>query len=301
LLAQMVRVAEKFVDLAGYVLRQAPDRTGAAPAMARTGNEFVVYVHGISRHVAGYSLPWWNALSPNLSRPIGRHEVLWSSVVNPRGVRSAPRARSIEEEEFAQELEMILEDRQQQLLSLAPEASRDVAPAPMASVRGADFSIDDFTRYMLNEDEREAILKIFDDKVRPLLRDGATVHVVSHSWGTVVAWEGLRRLDTEPLAGRVATLFVVGSALSIGPVQSNLRTRIPNGKSPLHVDQLFNLDARGDIVGGSIRHKFDVDQEFLGLEAPGCSLFNPGCAHSSYFRADNLAVNRDIFARLIGQ
>jgi hypothetical protein len=306
LLAQMLRVAEKFVDLAGYVLRQAPDRTGAAPLVARTGNEFVVYVHGISRHVEGYSLRWWNALEQHLSRSIGRQEVLWSPVVNPRGLRAAPPAPTPEEEDFAEELAMILEDRQQQLLAAAPEASRgEVAPPadtlPVATMRGAGFSIDDFARYMLNQDEREEILGRFDEKVRPLLASGTTVHIISHSWGTVVAWEGLRRMDETQLAGRVANLFLVGSALSLRPVQSHLRNRIPDGNRPLHVDRIFNLDARSDVLGGAIRHRFAVDQEFLGLEAPGCSFFDIACAHRSYFLANNMAVNRDIFARLINQ
>jgi len=44
-----------------------------------------------------------------------------------------------------------------------------------------------------------------------------------------------------------------------------------------------------------------VDREFLGLSPFGCSswLPNPSCAHGSYFRTGNVAVNRDIFAAFI--
>jgi hypothetical protein len=31
----------------------------------------------------------------------------------------------------------------------------------------------------------------------------------------------------------------------------------------------------------------------------GCSFFDPSCAHGSYFKVANVAVNRDIFARNI--
>jgi hypothetical protein len=31
----------------------------------------------------------------------------------------------------------------------------------------------------------------------------------------------------------------------------------------------------------------------------GCGLIDLGCAHESYFNANNLPVNRDIFARFI--
>ena len=299
LLAQMLRVAEKYLDLADYIVRQPPARAPLVPRVARVGMEAIVYVHGISRHVAGYSLPWWNALCPHLSGSPDRHEVLWSPVVNPKRIRSAVRARSLAEEEFVEQLEMLIEDRQQQLLATAPLASRAAVPAPVASLRGAGFSFDDFARYMYNQEEREEILGIFDDVVRPLLKEGITVHLVSHSWGTVVAWEGLRRLDGAALAGRVANLFVVGSALSLGPVKLNLRQRVGDLARPAVVDHFYNLDARGDIVGGPLDHKFGVDQEFLGLDSRNCFIFDISCAHGSYFQADNLAVNRDIFAKLI--
>ena len=48
---------------------------------------------------------------------------------------------------------------------------------------------------------------------------------------------------------------------------------------------------------------FDVDLEFLNLAPTGCDSFlgvvSPSCAHASYFRPSNTAVNRDIFAAQI--
>jgi hypothetical protein len=152
---------------------------------------------------------------------------------------------------------------------------------------------------MTNTEEREEILGIFDDVVRPLLNNGTTIHLISHSWGTVVAWEGLRRLDSASLSGRVANLFVVGSALSIAPVKLNLRNRIGNLNRPRHVNRFYNLDAQGDVVGGPLDRQFGVDREFLELATLGCFFLDVGCAHGSYFQAKNLKVNRDIFAKLI--
>jgi pimeloyl-ACP methyl ester carboxylesterase len=137
-----------------------------------------------------------------------------------------------------------------------------------------------------------------------LLDSGLHVHVISHSWGTVVAYEGLRHLDEVSLSGRVENLFVVGSALSLGPVQANLFGRVTNGRRPTHVDRIINLDAGGDLVGGSIAGEFDVHTQYLDLEPTGCATIpftnvalNMSCAHSSYFQPRNLRVNRDIFAR----
>ena len=45
-------------------------------------------------------------------------------------------------------------------------------------------------------------------------------------------YEGMRRLDKTNLPGVVENLFTVGSALSIGPVQSNLFGRVDDGRRP---------------------------------------------------------------------
>ena len=199
-------------------------------------------------------------------------------------------------------MQAIIDDRGKQQLATASEENRRAALSQSRAERGGGLSFDDFARYMFNRREREEILAIFDGRVRPLLEAGATVHVVSHSWGTVVAWEGLRRLDALSLPGRVANLFVVGSALSIGFVQWNLFRRITDGRRPQKVDAVINLNAQGDGVGGFMGDAFTVDQRFLDLTPTGCATspsIDLGCAHSSYFRRNNLAVNRDIFAQII--
>jgi hypothetical protein len=142
--------------------------------------------------------------------------------------------------------------------------------------------------------------------VRPLLEGGAEVEVISHSWGTVVAYEGLRRLDSRPpgsLRGVVHDLFTVGSALSISPVRENLAGRFPGGVKPSTVRRWVNIDALFDIVGGHIQGtSFAVDVERLRLPPVGCSFpVSLTCAHGSYFNPQNLRVNRDIFGLYISQ
>ena len=101
-------------------------------------------------------------------------------------------------------------------------------------------------------------------------------------------------------------LFTTGSALARGAVQSNLFGRVDDGRLPVHVERIINLDAAGDIVGGPIGDEFTVAREFTGLVPTGCATIpivglamNPQCAHASYFRPGNLEVNKDIFARFI--
>ena len=77
---------------------------------------------------------------------------------------------------------------------------------------------------------RNDILTRFDHIVVPLLQDARTLHIIAHSWGTVLSYEGLRRLDDVDLSGRVANLILLGSPLSIAPVQRNLFARVADGR-----------------------------------------------------------------------
>jgi hypothetical protein len=291
----------------------------------------LVYCHGISVHEQRYSNPWWQALHQyttafgdgNLAASDDdltstRHEVLWSDLVNPRDV--VPE-RQADTEIMRQRIRDVLEDRQrvqvaqagQALRGRDPQASRQVPYQTIMQERGIGDWFDkfmslgyqDFLIYMVNSTKRQQIIDRFTEVVRPLLDAGATIDVISHSWGTVVAYEGLRELESsDALSGRVANFFTVGSALSISPVRSALRSQNKDGKRPAQVDRWINLDAKGDLVGGTLLDMFAVDVEVLDLDPTGCQpnflgIYNLSCAHRSYFQVDNFVVNHDYFAQYI--
>lgn len=292
----------------------------------------IVYVHGICRHESGFSNPWFSALGPfvpslqpgNLGG--NRHEVLWSDIVNPpadeeaaplsvAAITAAATVDNGKHEQMKQRLVKSLEDRIGGNLLRTMNASASPtdtiasleAATGIPSIPGVN-CIDDFVKYLSDDDIRQAVLTRFKAVVKPLLDGGHTVEVVAHSWGTVVAYEGLRALDGEDVgAGQVRNFFTVGSALSIGFVRSQLLPNAIDGQRPQVVQRWVNLDARGDIVGGSlIDEGFEVspEHEFLDINPVGCSSFlgfliSPSCAHASYFRPANQAVNKDIFANFI--
>jgi hypothetical protein len=301
-------LADRFLDIADRLTRAESGETKLAEDLAsRSTGEIVVYVHGISQHRSGYSDPWWNAMRPHLMRPLTKTEVVWSDIVNPRsGTPRAVLSRATPEHaKLRSEIESELSRRIEAShdASGRTRTSRDVMARAEADVLGDGLSIDDFLRYMLDSSVRLQILQRFDAVVRPLLDNGVKLHVISHSWGTVVAYEGLRNLDSLSLSGRVANLFVVGSALSIGAVQSNLFGRVADGRRPSLVDRFINLDAGGDPVGGALADQFGIDAENLGLHPTGCTTIpftniavSISCAHSSYFREENTTVNRDVFS-----
>lgn len=263
-----------------------------APGATVNPTRHVVYVHGICTHAAGFSRDWWSAMKPfvpSISQD-NVHEVVWSDIVNAPG--APPVQFNDEEQRLHEQLRNILEDRSFQ----ESEGAAEEAPGGLIG----DFMgcADDFVLYMTREGIRNQILARFDRVVEPLLQNGAQVEVISHSWGTVVAYEALRRMEQRPRpTGRVKDLFIVGSALSIGPVKHNLQSRFSGGKKPEIVSRWINLDAAFDLVGGRVKGlPYAVDVERINLPAVGCSFIaSPVCAHSSYFVPENILVNRDLF------
>jgi hypothetical protein len=272
----------------------------------RSSGRVLVTVHGIGNHSHGYSNSWWQALAPHVGATftpsnlgLGRREVLWSDLVN----RSRSLQRSLPAEEvnaLRQSILDVIDDRR------SHEAARSGRLDQLPVARGGAIAIDDFLVYMLDDGMRRRILERFTKVVGPLLAAGTRIDLISHSWGTVVAYEGLRELEQRALSGRVANWFTAGSALSMAPVQGRLRpeNRPARGRrapAPALVDAWINLDAKGDLVGGPLGSRFPVNREYLELDPIPCSRqfwggYEIGCAHGSYFQTSNLKVNRDIFA-----
>ncbi|QEG41981.1 caspase family protein [Roseimaritima ulvae] len=296
-------------------------------AQQRAGSRGIVFVHGICAHDAGYSDPWWESLRPHLSSGVrdalaaNRKEVLWSRHVTDMDRAAASAADPVEIQQLEWQLRAVLSERMtqeasQQIVERAAGETR-AADIPPGTVRAAGESrpvpravlgipgvdcVDDFVKYLSIDSVRQAVLGECTSVLRPLLQQGQSIELVSHSWGTVVAFEALRELDREGLSGRVHNWFTLGAALAISFVADRLRPR--DGRKPTLVDRWINLDARGDGVGGSLQAtNLQVDEEYLRLAPVGCRSFlglvSPACAHSSYFQASNTAVNRDILARQI--
>lgn len=301
------------------------DAAGAGPTFV--GNRRLVYVHGICQHAAGFSDPWWEALRPFVLTAFGpgtrgetRLEVVWSDIVNESAAALAAMAGpagAVPQEEIARavaaaEIKDALRDRADQEMVNAAMGTSDALEAPIAAGEpGALLDIpgvrcvDDFSIYLTNDGVRQQIINRFMAVVRPELQANRQVDVIGHSWGSVVAYEGLRQLEVEGFAAPlIRTFFTVGAALSIGPVKSRLRAANRDGKKPACVLRWVNLDARGDLVGGPLKNRpYQVDFDFVHLEPFGCGSFlglvNPSCAHGSYFQSGNRAVNNDIFGRFI--
>jgi hypothetical protein len=295
-----------------------PSAIGRGPRAV--AGHHLVYVHGICKHIAGFSDGWWDSLHPftdifgDGARGDTRHEVLWSELVEERALAARGlRAADDEQQRAANEIRAALEDRvDRHQIEAGPRSDPGAAPRALSDARGfinipGLECVEDFTVYLVNDDVRTQIIGQFTGVVQPLLQAGTVVDIISHSWGTVVAYEGLRLLEDQgQTAPGVHNWFTVGAALSIAPVKSRLRPANRDGRRPALVSHWANLNAHGDVVGGPLKGRpYQVDDDFPNLDAVGCrdflGLVSPVCAHGSYFVKDNVAVNRDIFAAFINQ
>lgn len=327
----LARLAASMAGLAPDVQRRILDLyqqglAGSLPARPISGlvgraaaSRAIVYVHGICKHVAGFSDDWWSALHPFTTEfgagergPGGtRDEVVWSDLVNARALSAARGVEADDRGRLAAEIRETLQDRMDRhAIESGPRSAPGEAPRALADSRALISipwlnCVDDFTIYMTNDAVRASILSRFTTVVGPLLSQGIEIDVISHSWGTVVAYEGLRELaGGGAVAPLVRNFFTVGAALSIGAVKLRLRPDNRDGARPAMVRRWVNLDALGDPVGGPLQGRpYAVDDDFPNLAPFSCSSFlgivNPTCAHGSYFKQGNDPVNRDIFAKYI--
>jgi len=297
-LRELIAVHGRFLDIvarhSGVSLPSKPQRPSLAPARAPTGD--IIYVHGIGPKKRDYSRAWFEAVSPHLGGGFRPVEIFWADVVNSRDARvDEAKVRMIRAQLEAVQME--------RAAAVMRDSGRDLERESLA--RGARgpldllFSLDDFPRYLASIEIRDAVIGRFVDEVAPRLAAGDAIDVVAHSWGTVVAYEGLVRLEARGLAGRVRNFFTVGSALAWAVIRLQLEDAARDGHCPSMVGSWININAVGDFVGGKLG-SFAVTEDHLSEPAVGCGFLSaPTCPHSSYFNAENLSVNRDLFARSI--
>jgi metacaspase-1 len=279
----------------------------------------IVWIHGIGEYHAGYSAAWEHAFDEYLMLPHDDYiEVCWDTVFT--GARALPGARArqaprplalpltpkqqVAEAEVRQELTTILQARAS-ALALPPPGVR-AAPrgvvewselqTPRPGARGwlpdwlahPDTYLGDFTKYLVSRRIRTAVKEKAKEQLRPLVDDGYSIAVIAHSWGTVVAYDSLRDLETELPALRIANLITLGSPLWL--VRHLLDDT--SGRKPGEVADWINIHARGDLVGAWLKPAFQDDQDY---EVPT----RGDDAHGSYFVEGNVEVQRDIVARAI--
>jgi pimeloyl-ACP methyl ester carboxylesterase len=277
--------------------------------VAKTGADTrVVFIHGIGDHAPGYSAQWRRVFNRYLSLPLDNYvEVLWDDLFDARtraaiaNTKALPALTSKEQATEAavrDELRELFYSRQKLLRDIAQDTDPFRAlPGTGVIERGADRGflswminfdeyIGDFVKYLVSKKVRERVDERLESALGSLTEAGFPVVLISHSWGTVVAYNTLRKF-----ADRTIELHTtLGSPLWMAPVRKILDF---DGKR-YACNRWINVDARFDIIGGELQDRYQVDQDYLVASVGG----HP---HSSYFHPDNQRVQRDIVATAVSE
>ena len=227
------------------------------------------FIHGIGHPSAGYSQPWRDAFNHYLNFPDSDYiEVLWSTVypamMLARNV-DTPTAlltpqEQVEAVHLRKTLEMTLATRRptkapapgKPALREWPEiATPDAFGIPTWILDPKDY-VGEFIDYLVNRNVRNAVKETFKQQVRPLAGQGDTISIMSHSWGSVVAYESLIDLEGELPNLKVANLFTLGSPLWM--VHYLLDDR--SGRKPNNTSKWVNIHAQGDAIGAGLKPGF---------------------------------------------
>ena len=277
----------------------------------------IMWIHGIGNHAAGYSASWQAAFNTYLQLAAENYvEVCWDDVF--QAARATARGGTLESRAVAltpdeQRDEAAVRAELETLLLARASALGDAQAR--ATARGADTAVvewsqvyqaprargsfdwlfkpdeylGDFAKYLVSRNVRNAVKEKAKERLRPLAGSDHRVSIVGHSWGTVVAYDSLLDLEAEVPGLQVANLVTLGSPLWM--VRRFLEER--SGRKPRQTASWINIHARRDLVGSWLKPGFLVDNEW---EVPDFGWAGP---HSSYFEANNVAVQRDLVARYL--
>lgn len=276
-------------------MRPASERL-VPPADAR-----VVFVHGIENAIAGHR--WRAAFNRHLSLPLESFvEVVWDDAFSRNPTVELPELSPEERQradELTEELRALVESRHELVMDLTDGGRDESKLGPGASDRASerrlqewllnfDDYISDFVRYLASGRIRELVDQRLTEKLTPLLRAGVPTVLISHSWGSVVAHHTLRSIGGPPLPSLHCTL---GSPLWMLPI----RRALDLDSRARGCDYWINVDARADLLGGSLVGKFAVNEDHT---VPAIGSDDP---RGSYFHPDNIAVQRDIVATAVSR
>ncbi len=106
---------------------------------------------------------------------------------------------------------------------------------------------------------------------------GETINIVSHSYGTVIAYKALEKISTEHPDIKINTFITMGSPLGKGSIAQGLADIPLNGslKTPQDVTNWLNYYSLGDNISGKINKEGVADIQVSG-------------GHTSYYENSGL-------------
>ncbi len=142
--------------------------------------------------------------------------------------------------------------------------------------------LEDLSQYY----EKDNIRKELRGRLREELNahEGESIMLISHSMGTIIAYDALRELGQENSQVRIAHFITIGSPLGMPHVRHNIIEEWGQARTPSNVDRWSNLADKRDPVAIDIFLKGDYKGNGRGVEVHDDLIFNDwgGIHHKSY-------------------
>lgn len=231
----------------------------------------VFLIHGIGEQKPGYSKEWQENIRFYLgSTEVDFVEIYWQDVFKKTRIKRKT------------ELQTKLYNTLLEILSGKIEKEKI---GPIEWLREV---VLDFVLYLTNKRLQR---KIKDCLKKPILKNEfkKPLSIISHSWGTVVAYDVLFDFFKEGKRFSLDKLFTLGSPLWLLKEMDKILFLFHYGgaRKLNNTKQWINVYAQGDPIGASLI-PFKLDEDFMVSSIPDIP------PHSSYFVKKNRRVLKDI-------
>lgn len=192
----------------------------------------------LNQHIEDFKLIAWNYLYYHTTKDINRDLPWIDALINQHG----PTEKDIlEAKAWHRKLDRFIfgtVDLLPFLIRLLPDRIRSIA----GETKG----------YFQNKDNIACdVREVLKQELRPMLNNTDKVLLISHSLGTVIAYDALWELShQENLPGKIDLFLTIGSPLGMNYVQRRLMGNQYTGKKkyPSNIKHWVNISATGDVT-----------------------------------------------------
>lgn len=212
----------------------------------------IVCIHGIGDPAPDYWKEWERAIISAVGDSNSYDGAYWEDIVEGRAAGARALSKKLakggrssgREQRLRAALQTLIRQNERRLGETVPPGTRSIVP------RGGLWDyVGDFVKYIVDREIRRQVQSRLRVK---LLEDlGSETTIISHSWGTVVAYDVLHQLAREGSQFKCANLFTFGSPLWMEP----LRLILDDGgdhQKPANTSRWINIYNTFDPVGPSI-------------------------------------------------
>ena len=261
----------------------------------------IIGIHGLSNKPKADTLEeWWkNALLEGLRRnkritnvDFKFESVYWANVMYPEGHDENPEPYPYEDgvsrdEPLKRYKDAWYDEVLADVVGLGGSAL-DMAKKWFGVTHAADEVLEqklpDLSRYYEEDDIKDKLRSLLREALDPHLNNGERIMLISHSMGTIIAYDVLREIGKDNPSHRLAHFVTIGSPLGLPHVVHMAREEWGMLRTPSIVDRWTNFADRRDPVAFDVHLADDYEANDRSVKVRDDLVINDygGISHKSY-------------------